>query len=619
MTEGMAILDADDHVQYANHRLCDLMGVRLEDVLGLDAKRFLLPDQLPVYLTQKRLRRRGDKSRYEIKARTPAGQVLHLQVSPSPLFDRDGNFLGSFGVYLDLTEQKRAQQALATSEERFRLLLENSRDVVYRFNLREDCYDFVSPSIKGLLGYSQAEFAAFTIADQRALLHPDDDVTFMEYAAQLRKCAREGCAAGLGEYRMRNKAGQMRWLSDSAALLLDESGEPLARIGAARDITDHKMAERTLLAASRMEATTTLAGGIAHDFNNLMAAVLANAELLEMKLGGDAEARQMLRVIEKSAEQAGDLASQMLAYARGGKYQLSVIELNQVIEEVLALESHSFNPKIEIERRLSCDLWPVYADASQMSQVAMNLTINAAEAMPEGGRLGIITRNCLVDEDFAQLHAGLKPGRYVYLAVEDTGQGMTRQVMARVFEPFFSTKFQGRGLGLAAVYGIVKNHGGHISAYSEPGRGSIFKIYLPASEMQLESAPARVEHLPTGSETVLVVDDDEAILDATQQMLGKLGYQVLLARNGREALRMLARHGNEVKVVLLDLAMPVLGGAEAQAVMARRTPDLPVIICSGYELDPSAQDILNRGARAFLQKPFRMQVLASEIRRVLDN
>ena len=619
MNAGLAIFDAEDRVLYANQRFCALLDRELPQLAGQSAAQFLLRAHENSPAKRKRNSRAPHQESYEVRLVSRLGRERHLLVSPSPLHDQSGVYLGSVDLFLDRTQQKEAEQALERDRELLETLVKHSRDCVYRINLKTRHYEFIGPAIQEILGYSPAEFLALEVSQVQEMVHPQDRQAFREYGARLLEAAQAGGSTGLGEFRMRTKDGEYRWLSDSATILLDHHQQPIARIGAARDVTASKLAERAVLAASRMEATSTLAGGIAHDFNNLMAAVLANAELLEMQPNATAETRQLLHLIQRSAEQAGELAQQMLAFARGGKYQLNVLDFNQTVREVLALESHSFDPRLEVAPELDPKLWPVYADASQMSQVVMNLTINAAEAMPQGGRMTVTTRNCEVDEAFAARHPGLSPGTHVVLVVQDTGEGMPPQVVSRVFEPFYSTKFKGRGLGLAAVYGIVKNHGGHISVYSEAGIGSVFRVYLPASTQFPEPADTPAQTLQRGDETILVVDDEEILLETTQQMLHTLGYQVLVARNGRDALELLAAHGQGVHLVLMDLAMPVMGGAEAHTLLLRDYPDVPVIICSGFECDPTARDMMERGARAFLQKPFRMQHLAAEIRRALDN
>jgi signal transduction histidine kinase/ActR/RegA family two-component response regulator len=420
------------------------------------------------------------------------------------------------------------------------------------------------------------------------------------------------------------KGGDYCWVAQSSTVVRSEDGRAAAEVGTVRDITESKNAEEAFRAASRMEATTTLAGGIAHDFNNLMVGVLGNAELLQARLANSPDVTRMLDTIAHSAQRAGELAQQMLAFARGGKYQPRLMNLNDVVADVLRLEERSIPPRIRIERTLDSALWTVEADPVQLSQVTMNLCINAVEAIEDTGRIAILTRNVVVDEGFARRHRGLKPGAYVCLLVEDTGKGMPAERVAHVFEPFYSTKAQGRGLGLAAAYGIVKNHEGYIAVSSEIGAGTTFTVYLPAvgvdpADVQ-KYAPQRTEDRTPArarESTVLVVDDEPVVLDVTRQILENLGYRALCANNGREAVDIAESFDGDIHAVVLDMGMPVMGGAQAFPLLMKARPNLKVLISSGYELDPAAQAMLDAGAQAFIQKPFRAHVLAAHVRQAL--
>ena len=352
---------------------------------------------------------------------------------------------------------------------------------------------------------------------------------------------------------------------------------------------------------------------------------------------------------------AGELAQKMLAYARGGKYRPQVINLNGNVLEALELEEGSFPPSVAIEHELESDLWPVRADPNQMNQVIMNLSINAVEAIEERstqepggssdrrrtdalgapafqGRILITTRNIEVDADFARQQPGLDAGAYVCVAVEDNGKGMSPDVQARVFEPFFTTKFQGRGLGMAAVYGIVKNHNGAIAVHSEENEGSVLTVYLPAvnaaaddeatdlsATVPVEERRIRRAPLPRGSETILVIDDEEMVLAVARELLEDLGYTVLLAHNGQEAVDLARIREDPIHLSILDLGMPVMGGVQAYPLLMEAQPAMKVVICSGYGLNPAAQGLLDAGADAFVQKPFLAENLVGQIRHVLDS
>lgn len=553
---------------------------------------------------------------------TAAGEAVWLMTFKAPLRDRAGRIVGLVGVSRDITDLRRAERALRESEDRFRLILENTRDIAYKLNFDENAYEYVSPSCLQLAGVSSKELIQIGIDGFYDRVHPDDRERLREH----RRVRATWTAAAqtdippVIEYRFCHKDESYRWVAETAGIVRNEKGRPIGEIGTIRDITESKAAEQAIRTALRMEATATLAGGIAHDFNNLMVGVLGNAELLQMRMGNeDAETFRMLNTIASTAQKAGELAQQMLAFAHGGKYQPSVINLNQLVEDTVWLEKRSVPPGVEMQTRPAPDLWNTLADPAQMNQVVMNMLINALEAVENSGVITLSTGNAVIDKSLAE-RLRIQPGEYVMLKVEDTGIGMTPSIKARVFEPFFSTKFQGRGLGLAAVYGIVTNHGGSITVESELNRGSQFTVYLPAVESRKQS-PAKTAGnvLMTGTETILLVDDEAVVLDVTRSILQRLGYTVLCASDGQEAVDAARSHEGDIHLVLLDLAMPVMGGAQAFPLIKEARPKAKVIIYSGFELDPAAQAVLDAGANDYIQKPFRTRSLADRVRQVLDN
>jgi len=419
------------------------------------------------------------------------------------------------------------------------------------------------------------------------------------------------------EALLRRADGSRFWCEISIARN-DPSETGRGYVAALSDATARKRAEDAEMKASRMEATATLAGGIAHEFNNLMVPVVGYAELLAQDLRDRPEILNMLQIISRSAKRAGELAQQMLAFARSGRFISKAVSLNGVVARAFASGERPAPERIKIERRADARLWDVMADPAQIDQAFRHLLANAVEAIEGEGRIAIATRNVDVDEAFAAAHPGLKAGHHAYLAVEDTGCGMDGATVARVFEPFFSTKFAGRGLGLAAVYGIVKNHGGFISVSSELGKGSVFEVYLPAAIASEIRHLARHEEAPTGSETILIIDDEPLVLHVTGQILERLGYQVLAAPNGKEAVEIAQTFEGEIHLALLDLAMPVMDGKQTFPLLRQSRPAMKIVICSGYDLNATARSLIKAGACGFVQKPFRISAIAPAIRATLD-
>lgn len=377
-------------------------------------------------------------------------------------------------------------------------------------------------------------------------------------------------------------------------------------------------ADAALLAASRMEATATLAGGIAHDYNNLMSVVVGNAELVRSDLGNDHPDADMLQEIETAANKASDLAQRLLAFARGGAYEMEKVDLNQVVRETLRAQERAVPHGIQVTCDLEGELWHIKADRAQLEMILTSLCANAVEAIEGDGKIHIGTRNVDVGDTLAEKHPGLEPGRYTLLSVQDTGCGMNDAVLARVFEPFFSTKFQGRGLGLASVYGIVKNHGGHIAIESQENRGATCAIYLPAVETEARQPPQPPAAVARGTETILVVDDEETLLTLVEKMLTRLGYRVLTANGGQAAIDIVREHERDIHLVLLDMGMPIMDGPATFPLLKNERPEMKVLLFSGYELDSTAQALLDAGARGFLKKPVTSKKLGAEIRTLLD-
>jgi PAS domain S-box-containing protein len=414
--------------------------------------------------------------------------------------------------------------------------------------------------------------------------------------------------------------GKVVWLNVSAAPI------PLEGYGVAivyGDVTRQVEMEESIRQTSRMEATSTLAGGIAHDFNNLMVGVLGNAELLKSDLKEMeelAEAPEMLDEIIHAAQRAGDLAQQLLAYARGGKYHSSKINLNRTIQDVLRLQEASLPQDISIEKRFDPLLWEILADESQIKQVILNLCINAVEAIPDSGKIIITTSNHEILEKDTLSTNDLPVGQYVQMEIQDTGCGIEDSVIKKIFEPFFSTKFQGRGLGLAAVYGIVTNHGGDVFVESRPGEGAKFTLLLPAAREKTRSkkSTSQAQH-PSREKTILLVEDDPSTLSPTRRILERLGYHVIVATDGLEAIDQAKHFDGPIHMTLLDLELPKMSGSECFPTLSRERPGMPILLFSGYELDKITRQLLEQGAKGFIQKPFRLDTLADRINRILEN
>ncbi len=513
-------------------------------------------------------------------------------------------------IFEDRTRQKVAEAELIRSEKKYRLLVENQTDLVVKVDL-EGRFLFVSPSYCDLFGKTEKQLLGRSFMP---LVHKDDRAA-TERA--MRKLTQPPYTAYM-EQRAMTVHG-WRWLAWADKAVLDDSGNVTAIVGVGRDITDKKTLEKKLIQAQKMEAIGTLAGGIAHDFNNLLMGIQGRASLLLSGIDAGHPHYEHLRGIEEYVKSAADLTRQLLGFARGGKFEVAPVDLNRVAEKCLGMFART-RKEIGVETKFEPELPPVAADRAQIEQVLLNLFVNAWQAMPGGGILYLQTERIEIDASYAESHDAA-PGHYVRVSVTDTGTGMSEATRSRIFDPFFTTREMGRGtgLGLASVYGIIKNHNGFINVYSEKGYGSTFNIYLPAAAGWVSDAPAAEKKLRRGSGTILLVDDESVVLDVNRPMLERLGYRVHCAGGGREAIDFIREHPGDIDLVILDMIMPDMGGGEAFDHIRRLAPDVPVLLSSGYSLNGQAAEILRRGCNGFLQKPFSIGQLSEKLEAILKD
>ena len=399
--------------------------------------------------------------------------------------------------------------------------------------------------------------------------------------------------------------------------IMNKSGAITNYVSVQRDVSHEVRLERQLRQAQKMEAIGTLAGGIAHDFNNLLMGIQGNISLSLLDIEPNSPLVKNLKKIEQYVQNGVDLTKQLLGFARGGKYEISLLNLNELIKEQNLMFGRT-NKDIIFKNEAKPDLWSVEADRGQIEQVLMNLYLNALQAMPSSGTLTTRTANVTIDRDQYSPYF-VRAGNYIKITIADTGVGMDEKIQQRIFDPFFTTKEMGRGtgLGLASVYGIVKNHEGFINVSSKKGQGTKFEIYLPSSGKTVPPPKKAREKFVEGQETVLLVDDEDMIIDVGRRMLKKLGYQVFIARDGNKAIEIFQKHP-DIDLVVLDMIMPKMGGGETYDRIKQIKPDAKVLLSSGFSINGQASEILNRGCNGFIQKPFNLQNLSQNIRAILE-
>ncbi len=619
MNDIVWTMDLNLHITYVSPSITKVLGYSPEERMGQALEDQMTPESIAeaTRILAYELEREGiegiDPDRmvaFEAEYYHKDGSRVWLENMISGIRDDKGKVVGLHGVSRDVTERRKTGEALRESEERFRDLANLLPETVFETD-ESGRLTFVNQTSIANYGFTQEEIKkGVSVFD---VIVPDDhEKILLNYQKIM-----NGEEIGLNEYTAKRKDGStFPALVHSTIIYRD--GKPAGLRGFLINISEKKNLEEQLMRAQKMEAIGTLAGGIAHDFNNLLMGILGNVSLMMMK-GEEAHPfHDRLKSVEEYVQRGSDLTKQLLGFARGGKYEVKPTNIGEFIRRSSEMFGRT-KKEIRIHRKVQDDLWTAEVDRGQMEQVLLNLFVNAWQAMPGGGDLYLSTENVELDDTEVSPYE-LKPGRYVKVSVTDTGTGMDEATMARVFEPFFTTKERGRGtgLGLASVYGIIKNHGGFIKVESEKGAGSTFSIYLPASEKTAEGEMKTGEQVSRGKETILLIDDEEMILDVGSQMLSSLGYSALTARGGSTGIDVYRENRENIDLVILDVIMPDLGGNETFERLRKIDQMVKVLLSSGYSLDGQAKEIMDKGCKGFIQKPFSMEDLSKRIRGILD-
>ncbi|HJW71987.1 MAG TPA: CHASE domain-containing protein [Geothrix sp.] len=514
----------------------------------------------------------------------------------------------------EMEDHRRDTLALKESEARFHQLVEVMDEGMWVLDA-QGCTTFVNPRMAEMLGYTPEEMVGHSLFE----FMDAEEVPFAQNNMAIR---REGISSQ-HDFRLRKKDGSDLWVIVSGTPIKDEQGNTVSILGMLTDITQRRQEERAHTESQKLESLGVLAGGIAHDFNNLLTAILGNVNLAQLTLPKFSPACPYLENMERTIQRATNLTRQMLAYSGKGRFTVEPLDLNQAVEEISHLLSVSISKKVTLRYHLQPDLPLLMAEASQIQQVVMNLVTNASEAIgDEEGFISIRTGHQTYQEtdlrrDFPS--QSILPGSFVTLEVSDTGKGMSPEVQARIFEPFFTTKFTGRGLGLSAMQGIVRGHKGGIRVYSEVGKGSAFKLIFPACDERLrEAATTATDADIQGSGTILVVDDEPSIREVASGLLRAMGFKVLTASDGQEALVIFQQHLAEIRAVLLDLTMPRLDGVETFRELRKLQPTCRVVLTSGYNQEEALHEFVGKDLAAFVQKPFQRTELVAALRKALE-
>jgi len=623
-SEGILWISEDARIHYANKAACRHLGYSGDELTGMSV--FDIDPDFTAEVWPGHWRKLKQKGRLLIESRhiRKSGEIVPVEISISFLEFEGEQY--NFAFIRDITYRKQAEEALKESENKFKAAFEGSHDAITLTTREGRLLDCNRRALELFGLESKQDFKDRRPADFSPQVQPDGRGSYEASRELINKVLEYGGFVQF-EWLHRRKTGE----TFPAEVLLTpiRIGDQEVLLASIRDISKRKRADEQmahlqdqLRQAQKVEAIGQLAGGIAHDFNNALTVILGNAEMALRDLGKEHPLYGMIREIKKAGERASNLTRQLLAFSRRQILQPEVLDLNDVVLRMEKMLRRIIGENIGLETHLTPELGSVEADPGQVEQVIVNLAVNARDAMPEGGTLTIETKTVELDEDYARTRLGVRPGNYVMLSVGDTGIGMTKEIQARIFEPFFTTKGKelGTGLGLSTVYGIVKQSKGNIWAYSEPGMGTVFRIYLPLVEKAVskhKDTSGEIQ-IPHGSETVLLVEDEEMVREIVLKFLKKYGYTVLSSADGREALKICREHKGRIHLLLTDVVMPGMSGKELARQAMELLPDLKVLFMSGYTDNAiDQQGVLEKGV-AFIEKPFTHQGLAWKLRWVLE-
>ena len=614
---GISVAAITGEYIHANRAFCDFVGYNLDELRTLSMWDLMHPDDRRngALLKDRMLRGELTETRYERRYIHKSGLALWALIGTTIVRDEAGQPLYFLSQVIDISDRKRAEDALQRAEARFRALIGAMQDVILVLD-RDGTYTDIAPSATDRLFRSPADLLGRRLHDVFPAEQADFFLVSIRQALDTRRVVETSYDLTINDDRF--------WFDATISPLPDDRVVWVARDVTARHRTEQALreSEAQLRQSQKMEAVGQLAGGIAHDFNNLLMAIMSNAELAALELPPESLAGGNIEEIKSASRRARSLTQQLLAFSRKQLLQPRVLDVNGVVKDAEQIFRRLIGENITMSVALDPAVGHVRADPGQLGQVLMNLVVNARDAMPEGGQLSIESGNRDVSPADAAPHRGLQPGRYVVLQVRDTGTGMNEDTRARIFEPFFTTKppGQGTGLGLSTAYGIVKQSGGYIAVESGGG-GSTFTILLPRVFETPEPAPsAPVADAPVTQTrgTILLVEDESAVREAAKRMLRKYGYTVLEAKNGQDALLVWERQRDAVDLVLTDVVMPVMGGAELAKVLRSRQPGLKVVFMSGYTQGTLELSSLDETASRFLPKPFTTDQLVSTLRDLLE-
>ena len=625
LPDATMVIDLEGKVIAWNRAIENMTGIKAQDMLGKRDYEYAIPfygERRPVLIDIVGKWDKEIEKKYQYikkEGESLVSETYDPLVKPggflwnkaSLLYDHNGEIIGAIESIRDITDRKVAEAALQESEERYRTLVHNLPVAVYR-NVPgpEGQFLMANPAFCKMFGFKNEEEVK-KVAPADLYANPEER---KQYSNNL---IEKGVVEN-DERTLVKRDGTPVHTSITARVVYGTDGEISHFDSIMLDISGQKKLENQLQHAQKMEAITTLAGGVAHEFNNALMGIMGNIELLKMHLPEDERRDKYFEAMKGSGYRMSRLTDQLLAYAQGGKYQPRDLKLDVFVIQTLPLLQYDLNPTVRVETHFPKDISYIKADYTQMQMVLSAILANSNEAIEDKGLIKITAENKDVDEDFTKQHPGLKPGPYVCLTIEDDGKGMDEETRSGIFEPFFTTKFHGRGMGMAAVYGIVKNHDGWISVDPESEKGTVVRIYLPAVEVEVKKEEKPKIEPVKGTGTILVIEDEDVVIEVTQAMLEWLGYRVMVAKTGKDAIHITETFDGQIDLALLDIKLPDMEGGKVYPYIMEARPNLKVVVFSGYAIDGPARKILDAGAQDFIQKPFSLATLAEKLKKVLE-
>ena len=616
MHNAALLMDTEGRILAANRFVAKAFEKDVRELVGDNFYNCLPPEWVSVWTDHlQKVKETGRSSRFE---RIINDRNFYNDIHP--IFDKDGKLIQIAIIQYEITRHKKAEERIK-AEQRF---LRQVIDAVPAFIGVRDAagrYELSNVAVANAYGTTVDKIIGKT--DEELHIPADESESFLN---DDREVMQSRTAKYIAEEKITHADGSVHWLSTYKVPLLDSKGDCSRILAVAMDRTrireneeETKKLQEQLLQAQKMEAIGAMSSGMAHDFNNILMGIQGFISLLLYELSADHPHRKKLENIEIYIKRGAELTRQLLGFAQGGKYDVQPTNFNAFLEKSAGMFART-RKEIWIHKQFEEPLWNVEIDQGQMDQVFLNLFINAAQAMAEGGNLYLETRNVFFQENELK-PVGIRGGKYIKISVTDEGVGMEKDVLDRIFEPFFTTKPKGvgTGLGLASAYGIIKNHKGVIHVYSEKGKGTTFNIYLPSSDKLPQAEEKQEQHLATGTETILIVDDEQVNVVVMKEMLEMLGYNIYAAGSGQEALAIYSERGAEIDLVIMDMIMPGISGGKTFDYLKGINQNIKVILASGYSVNGEARSIMDRGCRDFIQKPFQLHELAGRIRKILDD